>query len=176
MPSHAEQSVPFETVLLFINPRKVIPYSPQVRESRFAKQTQKLLIRSFGRMVQGCAWVLERRDGTEQQIAADRGGSLAVLVQTNGLIAAPDLASAGTFQDGEIKVNDRALKGQGLGRAKRHDGERERARCGEPSAQVGRFHTRDFDLACRVEDTLSGCGGRGTVTVSDAHSCALTSF
>jgi len=43
------------------------------------------------------------------------------------LIGAPDLASAGTFQDGEIKVNERALKGHGQGRAKRHDGERDRA-------------------------------------------------
>ena len=137
---------------------------------------QQLLVGPFGRMVQACAGVLERRDGTEQEIAADGGGEPAVLIQTYRMITAPDFAPAGTLENGTIKLNDRALKGLRQRRPKRHNAEWECVRCGQPSAQVGRFHICNFELACGVEDTLGGCGGRGSVMVSDAHSCVLTSF
>jgi hypothetical protein len=75
-------------------------------------------------MVQARAGILERRDGSEQQIAADGGREPAVLIQTYRVIAVPDFASAGTLQNGTIKLNDRALKGHRQGRAERHNAER----------------------------------------------------
>ena len=107
MTPHAEQPVPFKTVLFFIDAREIIPYSPQVGKSRFTQEAQEALVSPFGRMVQAGVGIFHGGDGTEQQIAAKGGGNVAVLIQSNGVITAPDLASVWTLKKGKLKLNDR---------------------------------------------------------------------
>jgi hypothetical protein len=62
---YAEHAVPFKTLLLFIDTRKVIPYPPQVRKSRFGQEMQELPVGPFGRMDQPGVGIFDRCDGTE---------------------------------------------------------------------------------------------------------------
>src|SRR5262245_60199130 len=127
MTSHAEQPVSLESVLLLVNSRKVIPNSQQMRKSRIEEELKELLIRPLGGAVQAGVGIFDCCDGAKQQIAADCGRELAVLVQANGLIAAPNFASVGTCKHRKLKLNHRAGKRSWQGGTKRHDGEREGA-------------------------------------------------
>ena len=139
-------------------------------KSRFVEEAQNFTIGSFRRLVQANIETFIDRDGTEQQVPAHRGGKLAIPVQADGMIRTPDFASARMFQEWQIKVNDGAWKRHGQTGSEGHDRQGGGTRCGQPSAQIGLFHIRDFDLARGIENTLARGSWRSGVRSSYAHS------
>ena len=108
MTPYAKEAVSLQTLLLFIDARKVIPYPPEMGKSRFTEETEELPVGPFGRLYQVGIGILDCRDGAEEQIAAHGGGNVAILIEADGVIAAPDFASGRTFEQGKIQLNDGA--------------------------------------------------------------------
>src|SRR5215467_1186934 len=160
MTPNAKSTIAFETLLFFIDSRKIVPGPPKMWKPQSTQLLEKVTIGDLGYKIQSALRLFVHGDRTEQRVSSHGGGENPARKEMYGLIAVPYFTMTWSIQPRQLKMNDGTRIRPRDGGTKRDDGERIHSGGGQPPGQIGRLDIGHPEVACWFKDPLSSAWGR----------------